>query len=176
MSGFYKKFSIVGTAIIILLFLFYLLGIRVNTTKSIPIGIYLTSNENIEIGSFVLFCPPDNDIFLAAKKRNYITSGFCEGDYGYMMKQVVGQCGDNINITNEGLFVNGQIIPHSKLIEKDLDGNSLPVYSKSYFLKENEVLLMSNVSDTSFDGRYFGPINKKQILTVVNPLITFGGE
>jgi type IV secretory pathway protease TraF len=32
---------------------------------------------------------------------------------------------------------------------------------------------MSDVSGTSFDGRYFGPINRSQIQTVVSPVITW---
>jgi type IV secretory pathway protease TraF len=32
---------------------------------------------------------------------------------------------------------------------------------------------MSDVSGTSFDGRYFGPINRSQIKTVIRPVITW---
>lgn len=172
----YRKISIFGILFILILFALYISGVRINTTKSIPIGIYLTTNKQLSIGDFVMFCPPDTDIFLAAKKRGYITSGFCSGDYGYMMKQVVGQTGDMVTITEKGVLLNDQLLPHSQLIESDLDGNALPKYKEEYVISDGDVLLMSNISDTSFDGRYFGPISKNQILTVVNPLITFGGE
>ncbi|WP_419630526.1 hypothetical protein [Thiolapillus sp.] len=34
-------------------------GIRINTTVSIPRGIYITSGEPVETGAYVIFCPPD---------------------------------------------------------------------------------------------------------------------
>ncbi|MGL4447802.1 MAG: hypothetical protein ACRCUZ_08805 [Shewanella sp.] len=37
----------------------------------------------------------------------------------------------------------------------------------------NEVLLMSDVSRTSFDGRYFGPVSRVQIRHVIRPLLTW---
>ena len=36
-----------------------------------------------------------------------------------------------------------------------------------------KVLLMSDDSPTSFDGRYFGPIPRAQIQTVVKPVWTW---
>jgi type IV secretory pathway protease TraF len=40
-------------------------------------------------------------------------------------------------------------------------------------LKDSELLLMSDVSGTSFDGRYFGPVNLSQAKGVITPIITF---
>ena len=34
------------------------LGARINTTRSIPIGLYWTSGAPVEKGAYVLFCPP----------------------------------------------------------------------------------------------------------------------
>jgi type IV secretory pathway protease TraF len=43
-------------------------------------------------------------------------------------------------------------------------GRPLPRFQADrYTLGNAEVLLMSDVSGTSFDGRYFGPINRSQI-------------
>ena len=59
-------------------------------------------------------------------------------------------------------------------IKADKAGRPLPRYqSNSYTLGNSEVLLMSDVSATSFDGRYFGPINRSQIKTVIRPVITW---
>ena len=45
--------------------------------------------------------------------------------------------------------------------------------SDRYTLGNAEVLLMSDVSATSFDGRYFGPVNRSQIQTVIRPVFTW---
>ena len=70
--------------------------------------------------------------------------------------------------------VNGELLPLSAPIKADKAGRPLPRYqSNSYTLGNSEVLLMSDVSATSFDGRYFGPINRSQIKTVIRPVITW---
>jgi len=42
-----------------------------------------------------------------------------------------------------------------------------------YTLEASELLLMSDVSDTFFDGRYFGPVRLVQIRGMIQPIITF---
>jgi type IV secretory pathway protease TraF len=43
----------------------------------------------------------------------------------------------------------------------------------NYQLKSNELLVMTDQSSWSFDGRYFGPINKRQIKAVIKPVLTW---
>jgi type IV secretory pathway protease TraF len=44
---------------------------------------------------------------------------------------------------------------------------------QDYRLAAGEVLLMSDYSPLSFDGRYFGPIPRAQIQGVVQPVWTW---
>ncbi|MES2568793.1 MAG: conjugal transfer protein TraF, partial [Verrucomicrobiota bacterium] len=37
----------------------YAAGARINTSKSIPVGLYWTSNSPVEKGAYVLLCPPE---------------------------------------------------------------------------------------------------------------------
>ena len=77
-------------------------------------------------------------------------------------------------VADDGVRVNGELLPLSAPIKADKAGRPLPRYqSSSYTLGNSEVLLMSDVSATSFDGRYFGPINRSQIKTVIRPVITW---
>ena len=70
--------------------------------------------------------------------------------------------------------VNGELLAHSKPIQADKSGRPLPRFQAStYTLGSAELLLMSDVSDTSFDGRYFGPVNRSQVQTVIRPVITW---
>ena len=163
--------AIAGTAV---LMLGAACGARINTTKSIPVGLYWTIRAPVEKGAYVLWCPPQADVFDAAKERGYIGAGFCPGGYGYMMKRVLAVKDDAVAVADDGVRVNGELIPLSKPIQADSAGRPLPgVQADHYTLGNSEVLLMSDVSGTSFDGRYFGPINLSQVKTVVHPVITW---
>ncbi len=152
----------------------YFAGARVNTTKSIPVGLYWTSNAPVDRGAYVLFCPPKLGVFDDAKERGYIGAGFCPGDFGYMMKRVLAAKDDAVAVTDDGVRVNGELLPLSAPIKADKANRPLPRYQPArYTLGNSEVLLMSDVSATSFDGRYFGPINRSQIKTVIYPVLTW---
>lgn len=152
----------------------YLIGARINTTRSIPVGLYWISNAPIERDAYIIFCPPQISVFDEAKKRGYIGAGFCPGGYGYMMKRVAAMKDDAILFAEQGVYVNGKLLPFSAFIRVDNNGYPLPRYQSSQLTLGNyEVLLMSDVSSTSFDGRYFGPINLSQIRSVIRPVFTW---
>lgn len=170
----YAAVAMAGIAASALAAITYAVGIRVNTTRSIPVGIYQITDAPIEKGAYVLFCPPDIGVFAIAKKRGYITGGFCPGNYGYMMKKILAAKNDVVKVTNDGVYVDGSLLEHSKVIEADPSGRKLPRYQfSSYVLGSSELLLMSDITDTSFDGRYFGPINHSQIKSVIRPIFTW---
>lgn len=152
----------------------YLAGLRINTTKSIPVGIYRLTDVPVGKGEYVIFCPPQTALFDEARERGYISAGFCPGNYGYMMKQVVGLAGDVVSSRDEGMSVNGRLLQASKAMKADNVGRVMPRYFVSnYTLKETEMLLMSDVSATSFDGRYFGTVDAGQVRGVIRPVVTF---
>ena len=152
----------------------YAAGARINTTKSIPVGLYWTNSAPVEKGAYVMFCPPKLGVFDDAKERGYIGAGFCEGGYGYMMKRVLAAKDDAVTVSDDGVRVNGELLAYSAPLHTDKAGRAMPRYqSSAYPLGAAEVLLMSDVSGTSFDGRYFGPINRTQIKTVLRPVITW---
>jgi conjugative transfer signal peptidase TraF len=166
--------AIAGIAVLVLGAGGYAAGARFNTTKSIPVGMYWTSSAPVEKGAYVLFCPPQTGVFDDAKERDYIGAGFCAGGYGYMMKRVLAAKDDAVTVSDDGVRVNGELLPLSKPIKADSAGRPLPRFqAEHYTLGNSEVLLMSDVSGTSFDGRYFGPINRSQIKTVIRPVITW---
>mgnify|MGYP000438000951 FL=1 len=165
---------IAGVAALLLAAGGYAAGARVNTTKSIPVGLYWTSSAPVEKGAYVLFCPPQLGVFDDAKERGYIGAGFCQGGYGYMMKRVLAAKDDHVAVTGEGVTVNGQLLPLSTPLATDKAGRELPRYQATHYtLGNSELLLMSDVSGTSFDGRYYGPISRNQIKGVIRPVVTW---
>jgi len=150
------------------------LGARVNTTRSIPLGLYWLSERPIGRSEYVLLCPPQIGVMAEAKRRGYLAAGFCPGDYGYMMKKVLAAESDTVAITDDGVFINGVLQPHSIPRSRDAMGRSMPRYQhREFVVGQQEVLLLSDISATSFDGRYFGPVNRSQIQSVIEPIFTW---
>ncbi|OCG28966.1 conjugative transfer signal peptidase TraF [Gilliamella sp. HK2] len=154
----------------------YFSGYRINITKSIPIGVYRTVNKAADKYDYVIFCPPENEIFKEARSRDYIDIGFCPGSYGFLMKKIVATKGDHVTISTDGVFINGKFLPLSVPLHRDLQGRVMNKIAINKVLSDSEVLLMSDVSKTSFDARYFGIIDKKNIVSVVKPVFIFNEE
>jgi conjugative transfer signal peptidase TraF len=170
--------SVFVPIIVLILFfciaVFYLFGIRINTSASICKGLYFVTNTSPVKGDCVIFCPPKMKIFDEAKARHYINTGLCPGGYGYMMKYISAAKGDTFSENNLGVFVNGKLLSFSRPLEKDMLGRALPsIKIKKHILNDDELLLMTNQSSTSFDSRYFGAITTSQIRAVVRPIFTW---
>jgi conjugative transfer signal peptidase TraF len=149
------------------------IGIRINTTPSIPLGVYRLSNEPLVKGAYVLFCPPPAAVFDMAKARGYLGAGYCPGGYGQLMKKISALQDDVVSIGTDGVRVNGQLLPLSAPIKADGAGRALPDYKADCVLGSTEVLVMSDSHSGSFDGRYFGPIQRSQIQGVIRPIFTW---
>lgn len=148
----------------------YFLGIRINTTPSIPIGIYKVTDKLPRKGDIVSFCPPNNSLFQEVKFRGWISKGFCDGELGIMMKIIVAEAGDVVSIDPSGVFINGERYPYSKQVPK----LNLPVMElHNYSLIDNEILTMTDKNPLSFDGRYYGVINKSAVEGVLKPIFTW---
>lgn len=163
-----------GTALLAASITARVCGLRVNITHSYPVGLYRLTGGGIEKGGLVIFCPPDNVQFRAARERGYIGAGFCPGGYEYMIKKLVAVGGDRIAITAQGVWVNGEYVVRSASLAQDSDNRTLNSYKTPLpALPKGKVLLMSDYSAKSFDGRYFGPLDAQQIIAPIRPLWTW---
>lgn len=143
-------------------------GIIINTTPSYPVGIYMMTNDPIEKGMLVIFCPPDNPIFHRALERHYIGAGFCPGGTAYMIKKIMARQNDHVQISAAGVSVNGVLLANSNPMEADSEGKSLPhIEADIAALDDHTVLLMSDYNPKSFDARYFGLVDKSQVIRAV---------
>ena len=163
-----------SAGVFLLSIIFRLSGIYINTTPSFPLGLYKIVNKPIEKGRYVSFCPPQGAVFELAVARHYINPGDCPGGYGKLLKRVFAQAGDSISIDQDGIQVNGQLLPNSGQLELDADGQALPQYRfNKQRLDAGEYLLLSDINPQSFDARYFGLIRRAQIKHVVEPFLTW---
>lgn len=169
--------AVTGLAVIVQGVFLHLAGARINATSSIPLGLYWRADAPIQKGAYVMFCPPQVGVFDEAMRRGYIGAGFCPGGYGYVMKKVLAATDDAIVIADDGVRVNGRLLPLSAPLRADASGRPMPRFqSASYVLSEFQLLLMSDINPASFDGRYFGPVQRNQIREVIKPVFTWGGQ
>lgn len=154
------------------IFVFSYIGsffITVNSTPSFPRGIYININKIPQKHDLVRFCPEPTTLFETAKKRRYVSVGFCPGGYGTLIKKILAAKGDTVEFTLTGVFVNSILLDNSIPKFKDSQGHSMPIMQGKYVLAENDVLLMSDYHPDSFDARYFGIQSIINIQTVLQP-------
>ena len=150
-----------------------LAGLRSNHTHSFPVGVYWAVPKAPAVGDLVFFRPPEEAVFDEALVRGYIGSGGFT-HYEPMLKRLVAVGGDVVTINDAGVTVNGRRIQNSKPMPADDEGRPMPQQRlKDYRLAPGEVLVMSDYSPLSFDGRYFGPIPRAQIQSVAWPVWTW---
>jgi conjugative transfer signal peptidase TraF len=150
------------------------LGARINTSSSIPVGLYWITDRPVTKGEYVIFCPPQHEVFQRALKRGYIHAGFCPGGFGYLMKKVVASAGDVVSSNASGVFVNGELLPLSQPYQADGFNRLLPFWRiHGYVLQPSELLMMTDQSRLSFDARYFGLLKQNNIQAVIRPIFIF---
>ena len=142
-----------------------LLGrVRVNYTRSLPIGLYRTVGGGpIARGAIVLVCLPP-PVALFARERGYLWRGSCPGSAARVGKLVLAAEGDVVRLTQSGLSVNGRLMPRTAPLETDSKGRGIVHYPYGvYTVARNEVWLYSPYHRMSFDSRYFGPVSTTNI-------------
>lgn len=128
-----------------------------NDTISEPVGYYFVVNTGYIVvnGIYTVVLSPEYMIKL--KKLGY------RANSGTLLKQVVAQPSDTIDVTESGVLVNNKLIPNSKLIKNsnDIGLEAMPVgYHR--LLQDGEFWVMGNTPH-SVDSRYFGIVYKNQI-------------
>ena len=147
-------------------------GLRVNLSGSMPIGLYRVSTQPAARGAMVLACLP-MDVAIVARSRGYIPHGPCPGATAPIGKVVLAMVGDAVEVTTEGLLVNGRPVQNTKPLPVDAVGRSLRRFPDgTYIVGRDDVWLYSPYSARSFDSRYFGPVPRSCILSRVLPMWT----
>lgn len=151
------------------------LGLRVNVTRSYPLGLYrvVGGAADVERGSVVVVCLPEAWSRFA-RQRGYLGPGWCPaGDYG-LGKMVVAVGGDAVELRADGLTVNGQGVPNSRPLPRDAQGRPVPHHPFGRRqLREGELWLYSPYTAGAFDSRYFGPARAEWVRAVVRPVWTW---
>lgn len=173
-----RGFAIGGIVVLLILLFLYACGARINRTNSLPKGIYWVVSKTPERGDIVTFWPSDCAAMQLARERGYIIPGVynkIDGvGYGLLMKRFLGVPGDVVAVTDDGVFINGSLLPNTKPLLCDNIGDPLPYLRfTNYTLKENEAFFISDHLPRSYDARYFGVQETRQIVEVLVPVWTW---
>ena len=89
------------------------------------------------------------------------------------MKPIVAHAGDTVELSGQGIAVNGKLLPNTAPLKVDTHGRPLVAWSFGrYQVQPNTVWVASSYHPRSFDSRYFGPIPVGSIRAYVRPILT----
>src|SRR5207247_9024097 len=113
------------------------------------------------------------DVAVLAKFRGYVPHGGCPGATAPIGKVVLAMAGDSVEVTAEGLVLNGRPVRNTRPLAFDAAGRSLRRFPDgTYIVAQDEVWMYSPYSTRSFDSRYFGPLYVSSIRSRVLRLWT----
>lgn len=151
--------------------LFAVAGLHVNITPSIPLGLYIRTQQPIARGVLVELCPVD---MARGESTRYRGFGLACPDYALpLLKPVVAIGGDRVDVRPDGLAVNGELLPNTKPLAYDRRGLPLRAWPVgTYVVGLDEVVVASTYHPGSYDSRYLGPIPRSRLLGALAPVLT----
>ena len=126
-----------------------------NVSASAPIGLYTVGGrDEIATGDTALARVPERWRRLAGTRR-YIPINVP------LVKRVAAEPGDTVCALGQEIFVNGRWIAERR--QTDGAGRPMPWWTGCVTLRRGALFLLMDSPD-SFDGRYFGPTNRNDII------------
>lgn len=126
-----------------------------NASPSAPVGLYrVGAPQDIAAGDMVIARVPERWRALAAERR-YIPHRVP------LVKRVVAVPGDSVCALDRAIFINGFWTATRQLA--DVHGRAMPWWEGCTALRHGAVFLLM-ADPASFDGRYFGPTDRSDIV------------
>lgn len=170
----YLRYAYVA-ALPVYLILFLILGLMVNLTPSMPVGIYRqTAASSVEHGNMVMYKLDNPEFVKLARERGYLQkSGLFSMSLKPLIKEVQGLPGDMLAYNVDGfLTVNSMVLPHTQYQSEDGTGRPMPKSLLEFGEIPTGRALLVSYHDGGFDSRYFGLVDITK-LKVVKPVFTF---
>jgi conjugative transfer signal peptidase TraF len=146
------------------------LGLRINTSPSLPIGLYIATTDGS--ANLVEFCPAEPFATLSII-RGYRDPGTCRDGGAPLLKPVIAQSGDMVAVSPRGISVNGVFLSNTAPLTRDTKGRHLEAWPFGRFLvAPGTVWVASSYHPRSFDSRYFGPVSTTAIRNRLKAFLT----
>ena len=152
-----RRAALVAIVVSIAVFqLFGFLGLRLNTSPSLPVGLYVVTTDGST--NLIEFCPAEPFAALSLI-RGYRDAGSCQDGGAPLLKPIVAKAGDAVELSGRGISVNGLLLPNTAPLSKDTKGRPLTAWPFGWYsLTPGTVWVASSYHSRSFDSRYFGPV------------------
>ena len=138
-----------------------------NASASAPIGLYAVKPAGqLQLNDLVIVRPPAGAATFLAE-GGYLPRGVP------ILKHILALAGQTVCRLGSAVAVDAIAVGYAR--ERDSRGRALPVWQGCRVLAKGEVFLMNRPAD-SFDGRYFGPLQRSSIVGRATPLWTDGEE
>lgn len=133
-----------------------------NRSASAPKGLYqVLPRAELRVGDMVVARTPRSVRWLAAERR-YLPSNVP------LVKRIAAARGDLVCGIGHAVFINGRLA--ARRLAEDPAGRILPWWTGCVRLLDSEYLLLMSDVESSFDGRYFGPVTERDIIGKAVPL------
>jgi conjugative transfer signal peptidase TraF len=144
-------------------------GVRINTSYSLPLGIYVRTHDHD--ARLIEFCPVEPFAAESSERGSRTRGTTCADGAVPLLKPIVAVAGDRIVLSDEGMRVNGRLLPKTAPLFRDSAGRSLhPWRFGVYTVEDGAVWVASTYNRGSYDSRYMGPIKISQIRARLRPL------
>ena len=149
-------------------------GIRINMTRSLPLGLYLMTED--PKASLVAFCPAlgamDESASRGYRGRSYGLD--CPDGAPPLLKPVVATPGQNVAITEKGIAVERKLLANTAPLPFDAKHRPLRAWpAGDYVVEPGTLWVASTFHPGGYDSRYLGPIRLDQVLYRLRPLWLF---
>lgn len=154
--------------------LFYLCGLRINVTPSIPLGLYVRTGAGPARGLIVEFCPSGMSAEESGRYRGFGLA--CPDRNIPLLKPVVAGPGDRVEFSETGMRVNGRRLPNTAPRQIDGQGRAIRAWpAGEYTVETGKIVVASSYHSGSYDSRYLGPISVADVRSTLRPLWVIQG-
>lgn len=163
-----RRQLIVAVTYLLLLLLVFTLFKKViyrNPSISEPVGYYLAvPGLSFNKNDLVMTCISNNGYKHVLNELGLAdVKGQCTNGLPYLIKRISAVSGDMVEVVSDGILINGVLQPNSK---QYAEGRGIKLYplpvGYHHLLAADEYFMLGN-SLHSFDSRYFGMVNRKDV-------------
>ena len=142
-------------------------GYRFNPTSSAPVGVWKISERDpaaVDIGQYVLICPPQHDVLNKLVKQGRMFRGKCDSGTVPFIKEVVAKGSGSFRVESDGVYINDVLLESTEPYPWE---NLTP--AEAAIIAADEFVAIQTMHPGSIDSRYIGPMRIDDVIGVIEP-------